>query len=125
MSPFAVHSICDACWERLWPGREPTRLELDHDDAESDDYHAQCCYCGYWHVSSIYVRELVGRAPQCSCEVVRLRLEVETLQTLLRYIEDFCDECPSCRRSNSHAAWCRLATAIEPVAKKTEGDPQG
>lgn len=42
------HSICDRCWEKKEPNREPVRVV----DAERE----LCCYCGFSHKSGIYVR---------------------------------------------------------------------
>ena len=43
------HSICDTCWQRREPDREPIRLR----DAKPET----CCFCGAEHESGIYVRE--------------------------------------------------------------------
>lgn len=42
--------ICDECYDRLYPGREPHRIRYDLRDVE------QCCQCGDTVRSGIYVR---------------------------------------------------------------------
>ncbi len=44
------HSICDVCWSRLYPDREPVTIVPDYRHVE------QCCYCGGEHCSGIYFR---------------------------------------------------------------------
>ena len=43
------HAICDGCWIRREPSKEPVRLL----EPESE----QCCFCGSLTHSGIYVRE--------------------------------------------------------------------
>lgn len=47
MSSRWNHSICDDCWDKLNPGREPSRLF---------DGPEVCCFCGETHNSGILVR---------------------------------------------------------------------
>jgi hypothetical protein len=44
-----THSICEGCWEKRDPNREPVRVK----DREVEIY----CFCGLTHASGIYVRE--------------------------------------------------------------------
>jgi hypothetical protein len=43
-----THSLCDTCYQKLEPGRVPTRMKQA--DVEA------CCKCGVMHSSGIYYR---------------------------------------------------------------------
>lgn len=43
-----THSICDLCWKEKYPDREPVKL--------TDDDLQDCCFCGRFTRSGIYVR---------------------------------------------------------------------
>jgi hypothetical protein len=43
------HSICDECWPRVHPGREPIRVT----PAEAE----RCCYCGAETRAGIYIHD--------------------------------------------------------------------
>lgn len=47
MSSSWRHSLCDACYQRLMPGRIPVRLVREVDI---------CCGCGERHASGIVMR---------------------------------------------------------------------
>ena len=47
------HSVCDQCFEKRQPGREPVRVV------------SICCDCGVQHRSGIYVR---GDPKQSKCQ---------------------------------------------------------
>ena len=49
MGRYRAHVICDACWSRREPDREPVRFR--------DPAEATCCFCGTATESGIYVRE--------------------------------------------------------------------
>ncbi len=51
MSAFSNHTICEACWKKRNPGREPVRMVDDFAIAE------KCCFCGEATKARIYVRE--------------------------------------------------------------------
>lgn len=44
-----THSICDKCWIKKNPDREPARLRYP--------LMEKCCYCGEMDISGIFVRE--------------------------------------------------------------------
>lgn len=44
------HSICEECWNKLFPDREATALKEEHRE------QATCCFCVEKHSSGIYVR---------------------------------------------------------------------
>lgn len=50
MSGKWTHAICDECWEKKEPDREPTRL------VEEFRHKEPCCYCGKSQKSGIFVR---------------------------------------------------------------------
>lgn len=43
------HAICDGCWKKREPGRDPVRLKLMQCET--------CCFCGSPTVDGIFVRE--------------------------------------------------------------------
>ena len=45
------HNICQACWNKKNPDREPVRIKPAY------AYLATCCYCGAENRDGIYVRE--------------------------------------------------------------------
>lgn len=52
-----THAICDDCYAKREPGREPVRLvnrELEH-----------CCFCGDQTLSGIYYRHAPSVTPLC------------------------------------------------------------
>lgn len=64
-SPFD-HSICDGCWRKEFPAREPHRMIADASPAKTATLE-QCCFCGEIHTSGIYIR----RHPlKCPCKGV-------------------------------------------------------
>ncbi len=48
-----THSICEACWNRREPDREPVRIREEFRDEQAEP----CCFCGKGHASGISVRE--------------------------------------------------------------------
>lgn len=44
-----THSVCDDCWNKKAPGREPVRITAEPLDN-------RCCLCGAEHRSGIFVR---------------------------------------------------------------------
>lgn len=58
MSPSPwVHAMCDGCWKKRHPDRDPARANL-FDEGEPD----ACCYCDA-PINGIYVREDPQLAP--------------------------------------------------------------
>jgi hypothetical protein len=57
-----THSICDSCWETKYSEKDrygnlkkgPVRVNAGPDGVRSTD---ECCFCGAYHHSGIYVRE--------------------------------------------------------------------
>jgi len=52
-----THAVCDDCWNRVQPDREPHRFVEDARQIEV------CCYCAEFTLSGIYQRQdpsLVG-----------------------------------------------------------------
>jgi hypothetical protein len=47
---YSRHAICDACWVKREPNREPVRIKPEYCEEE------YCCWCGITHRSGIYVR---------------------------------------------------------------------
>jgi hypothetical protein len=47
-----TQAICDLCWLRQFPGKQPVRAR--NEMGVSD--HEQCCYCGTATESGIYMR---------------------------------------------------------------------
>jgi len=43
-----THSICDNCWKKRDPDREPVRFLLPPEE--------RCCFCGRLHKSGVYIR---------------------------------------------------------------------
>ena len=52
------HAICDACWWKREPDREPVRVL---------DCRELCCFCGHRETDGIYVMEDPKKVPSCSC----------------------------------------------------------
>jgi hypothetical protein len=50
------HSICEDCWDKRNPGREPVRVRLEKLE-DMNAINEVCCFCGDKHSSDIYVRE--------------------------------------------------------------------
>lgn len=44
-----THAICNECWSRVEPGREPVRLKVPMGE--------DCCFCGTHMTSGIYIRK--------------------------------------------------------------------
>ncbi len=47
------HSICEECWNKRHPDREPVRIREEY----RDEKPIPCCYCSRPHQSGIYVRD--------------------------------------------------------------------
>ena len=45
-----THGICDFCWEKRFPDKEPHRMSPELREVE------RCCDCGNSTVSGVYVR---------------------------------------------------------------------
>lgn len=52
-----TQAICDGCWQKRYPAREPSRIVEPFREAEV------CSYCGHDTTSGIYVREDPATVP--------------------------------------------------------------
>ena len=52
------HSVCDGCYNEMYPDREPIRFRVPDEET--------CCRCGEKTYSGIYVREDMAKMKFCN-----------------------------------------------------------